>query len=35
MPSISPRLLKGAIVSLDPNIGVPLGIFRLGPIPMR
>lgn len=26
MPNISPRLLKGAIVSLDPNIGVPLGI---------
>jgi hypothetical protein len=25
MPNISPRLLKGAIVSLDPNIGVPLG----------
>src|SRR6185437_9942834 len=22
---ISPRLLKGAIVSLDPNLGVPLG----------
>jgi hypothetical protein len=26
MPNISPILLKGAIVSLDPNIGVPLGI---------
>jgi hypothetical protein len=26
MPSISPRLLKGAIVSLDPNVGVPLGM---------
>lgn len=25
MPSISPRLLKGAIVSLDPTLGVPLG----------
>ena len=25
MPSISPRLLKGAIVSLDPNLGIPLG----------
>jgi hypothetical protein len=25
MPNISPRLLKGAIVSLDQNIGVPLG----------
>jgi hypothetical protein len=25
MPNVSPRLLKGAIVSLDPNIGVPLG----------
>lgn len=26
MPNISPRLLKGAIVSLEPNIGIPLGI---------
>jgi hypothetical protein len=26
MPNISPRLLKGAIVSLDPNVGIPLGI---------
>jgi len=26
MPSISPKLLKGAIVSLDPNLGVPLGL---------
>ena len=26
MPNISPILLKGAIVSLDPNIGIPLGI---------
>jgi hypothetical protein len=25
MPNISPLLLKGAIVSLDPNIGIPLG----------
>jgi hypothetical protein len=25
MPNISPILLKGAIVSLDPNVGVPLG----------
>jgi hypothetical protein len=25
MPSISPRLLKGAIVSVDPNVGTPLG----------
>jgi hypothetical protein len=25
MPNISPILLKGAIVSLDPNIGTPLG----------
>jgi hypothetical protein len=25
MPTISPRLLKGAIISLDPNLGVPLG----------
>lgn len=22
---ISPRLLKGAIISLDPNLGIPLG----------
>jgi len=29
MPSISPRLLKGAIVMLDPNIGVPLGTINL------
>jgi len=26
MPNISPNPLKGAIVSLDPNIGFPLGI---------
>jgi hypothetical protein len=26
MPRISPILLKGAIVSLDPNIGIPLGV---------
>jgi hypothetical protein len=26
MPNISPILLKGAIVSLDPNIGIPKGI---------
>lgn len=26
MPNISPLLLKGAIVSLDPNIGIPLGL---------
>lgn len=26
MPNISPKLLKGAIVSVDPNIGVPLGL---------
>jgi hypothetical protein len=26
MPSISPILLKGAIVSLDPNLGIPQGI---------
>jgi len=26
MPNISPQLLKGAIVSLDPNIGIPLGV---------
>src|SRR5580700_4046691 len=25
MPNISPILLKGAIVSLDPNIGTPVG----------
>jgi hypothetical protein len=25
MPNISPMVLKGAIVSLDPNVGVPLG----------
>jgi hypothetical protein len=25
MPGISPRLLKGAIVSVDPNVGTPLG----------
>ena len=33
MPNISPRLLKGAIVSLDPNIGVPLGtiMFQYNP----
>jgi len=26
MPNISPILLKGAIVSLDPNLGIPKGI---------
>jgi hypothetical protein len=26
MPNISPILLKGAIVSLDPNLGIPTGI---------
>jgi hypothetical protein len=26
MPSISPKLLKGAIVSVDPNVGIPLGV---------
>jgi hypothetical protein len=26
MPNISPKLLKGAIVSVDPNIGAPLGL---------
>src|SRR5579859_8242271 len=26
MPNIWPLLLKGAIVSLDPTIGIPLGI---------
>jgi hypothetical protein len=26
MPNISPILLKGAIVSLDPNIGIPKGV---------
>jgi hypothetical protein len=26
MPNIWPLLLKGAIVSLDPNIGIPMGI---------
>jgi hypothetical protein len=26
MPNISPILLKGAIVSLDPNIGIPVGV---------
>lgn len=26
MPDISPLLLKGAIVTLDPNIGTPLGV---------
>src|SRR5215469_5256984 len=25
MPNISPKLLKGAIVMLEPNIGIPLG----------
>jgi hypothetical protein len=29
MPNISPRLLKGAIVSLDPNTGIPLGTISL------
>jgi hypothetical protein len=29
MPNISPRLLKGAIVSLDPTLGVPRGIISL------
>jgi hypothetical protein len=33
MPNISPILLKGAIVSLDPNIGIPLGliVFQYNP----
>lgn len=26
MPNISPKLLKGAIVSVDPNVGTPLGV---------
>ena len=26
MPNISPVVLKGAIVSLDPNIGIPTGL---------
>jgi hypothetical protein len=26
MPNISPKLLKGAIISVDPNIGIPLGL---------
>ncbi len=26
MPNISPRLLKGAIVSIDPNLGIPKGL---------
>jgi hypothetical protein len=26
MPNISPKLLKGAIISVDPNIGTPLGV---------
>jgi hypothetical protein len=29
MPSISPRLLKGAIVSVDPNTGIPRGTINL------
>jgi hypothetical protein len=29
MPGISPRLLKGAIVSVDPNTGIPLGTINL------
>jgi hypothetical protein len=29
MPNISPRLLKGAIVSLDPTLGIPRGIISL------
>jgi hypothetical protein len=29
MPNISPRLLKGAIVSVDPNTGIPLGTINL------
>jgi len=29
MPNISPKLLKGAIISLDPTLGVPLGIITL------
>jgi hypothetical protein len=29
MPEISPKLLKGAIVSLDPDTGIPLGIIAL------
>ena len=28
MPNISPILLKGAIISLDPSIGIPLGMIR-------
>jgi len=28
MPNISPILLKGAIVSLDPNLGIPTGIIK-------
>jgi hypothetical protein len=28
MPNISPILLKGAIVSLDPNLGIPKGIIK-------
>jgi len=29
MPAISPRLLKGAIISVDPNTGIPLGTINL------
>jgi len=29
MPNISPKLLKGAIISLDQTLGVPLGIITL------
>jgi hypothetical protein len=29
MPNISPRLLKGAIVSVDPNTGIPLSTINL------
>ncbi len=29
MPDISPKLLKGAIVSLDPDTGIPLGLIAL------
>jgi hypothetical protein len=29
MPDISPRLQKGAILSLDPTLGIPLGLIKL------
>jgi hypothetical protein len=29
MPDISPRLQKGAILSLDPTLGIPLGLITL------